>query len=218
MINEQQSPIQALIENRRREQGLTRIDLVRRAGYANTAKGLRRLEALMNDDLDSSRGLIAKLPEALELPPEIIAEAIEETRREVHEREELAYRTAFKPHAIIVTERRIPEQITFALLTGVPRHLRIDFDLSKDRSTFVHQALSETRLRLQRFNGVIPFFGEAMGIVVNYSPERAVQYDLEGKSVQILKGAQRCGQGYLQIGRRRLSPEQASLLFLPDTG
>ena len=64
------------------------------------------------------------------------------------------------------------------------------------------------------FNGVIPFFGEAMGIVVNYSPERAVQYDLEGKSVQILKGAHRTGEAYIQIGRRRLSAGEAdSLVF-----
>ena len=122
----QQLPIQALIENRRWEFGLTRIDLVRRAGYANTAKGLRRLEALMNDDLDSTKGLIATLPEALDLPPEIIAEAIEETRREMHEREEQAWRAAFRAHGIILTEKRMAEQITFALLTGAPRHLGIE--------------------------------------------------------------------------------------------
>jgi hypothetical protein len=34
------------------------VDLIRRAGYQNIAKGLRRSQALMNGDLDSSRGLI----------------------------------------------------------------------------------------------------------------------------------------------------------------
>jgi hypothetical protein len=65
--------------------------------YANIAKELRRLDALMNGDFDSTKGLIAKLPEALELPPEVIAEAIEQTRRQIHEREERAFRAALNP-------------------------------------------------------------------------------------------------------------------------
>jgi hypothetical protein len=210
------SPIQVLIESRCRDLGLTPVDLVRRGGYQNIAKGLRRLEVLTNGDLESSRGLIARLPEALELPPEVIAEAVRETRRQIHESEEQVYRESFKPHAIILTERRIPSQITFALLTGAPRHLRIDLDLSKPRSTFIHKALSETRLRLHRLGGMIPFFGKVLGLIVNYSPERAVRYDLEGNAVEVLKGAYREGESYLQIGRRKLSPEQASQLFLPN--
>lgn len=170
----------------------------------------------MNDDLDSSRGLIAKLPEALELPPEIIAEAIEKTRREIHERREQAYRVSFKPHAIIITERVIPTQIVIALLVGAPRFLHIELDLSKARTSFIRQALLETRLRLQRFKGIIPFFGAAIGVIVNYSPERAVRYDIDGKAVEVLKGAHRTGDAYLQIGRRKLSPEQASQFFLPN--
>ena len=207
--------ISELVETRCAELNLTPVALIRRAGYQNIAKGLRRLEALMTGDFESSKGLIARLPQALDLPSETIAEAVEETREEIHQREEQAYRANFKPHAIIITERVIPTQITFALLTGAPRHLLIDFDLSKDRSTFIHQTLSELQFRLHRFGGSIPFFGKAVGLVVNYSPERAVRYDLDGEAVQILKGAYRIGEAYLQIGRRRLSPEQASQFFLP---
>jgi hypothetical protein len=198
------SPIQALIENRCRDLALTAPDLIHRADYKNIAKGLRRLEALMTDDLVSSRGLIAKLPLALQLPPETITEAVEEARRQIREREEQVYRESFKPHGVIVTEREIPSQIFIAGLVRADRNLRIDFDLSKDRSTFVHQALNETRLRLHRFNGVIPFFGRAIGLVVNFAPERAVRCDLEGVAVEILKGAYRTGKGYVQIGRRRV--------------
>lgn len=66
-------------------------------------------------------GLIARLPEALNLSPETVAEAVKETRREVHEREERVYRANLKPHAIIITEREIPTQIVIALLVGAPR-------------------------------------------------------------------------------------------------
>ena len=89
------SPIQALIENRCRDLALTAPDLIHRADYKNIAKGLRRLEALMTDDLVSSRGLIAKLPLALQLPPETITEAVEGTRRQIREREEQVYREGF---------------------------------------------------------------------------------------------------------------------------
>lgn len=202
------SSLQTLIESRCRDLALTAPDLIHRAGYRNTAKGLRRLEALRNCDLASSRGLIAKLPEALDLPPDSIADAVEETHREIHEREEQAWRAAFKPHAIIITEREIPTQIVIALLVGAPRHLRIDFDLSKDRSTFISQTLRELELRLQRFNGLIPFFGAAIGVIVNFAPERAVRYDIDGNAVEILKGAYRTDEAYVQIGRRRLSADE----------
>src|SRR5215208_7025751 len=114
-----------LIEHRMYELNLTRTDVVRRAGYANIAKGLRRLEALMNGDFDSTKALITRLPEAHELPSEAITQTIEQTRRQMEERKERAYRTSFKPHAVIITERRVPDQITFALLTEAPRHLHI---------------------------------------------------------------------------------------------
>jgi hypothetical protein len=207
------TPVSTLIADRCDELGLTRADLIRRAGYANMARGLRRLQALMNGDLDASKGLLAKLPKGLNLPPEMIAKAVEGSSRQIREAAENEYRASFKPHAIILTKRDIPQQITFALLTGAPRHLHIDFDLTRNRCTFIHQALSETRLRLHRFKGIIPFFGKAIGVVVNYAPERSVRYDLEGNAVELLKGAYRTGEAYLQIGARRASQEQAARLF-----
>ena len=44
----------------------------------------------MNGDLNSTRGLIAKLPLALDLPPETIAQAVEETQRQIREQEQQA--------------------------------------------------------------------------------------------------------------------------------
>ena len=77
------SPIQEPIGNRCYELGLSAPDVVRRAGYQNLVRGLRRLQALRNGDLETTKGLIAQLPEALELPPEAITQAVEETRREI---------------------------------------------------------------------------------------------------------------------------------------
>ena len=73
------SPIAALIEQRCRELGLRRQDLVRRAGYVNLAKAYRRLDELLAGDLTSSQGLIERLPAALDVPVEVVAEAVAET-------------------------------------------------------------------------------------------------------------------------------------------
>ena len=40
-------PIAEFVEHRRREIGLGKADVVRRCGYRNLSKGLRRLDALL---------------------------------------------------------------------------------------------------------------------------------------------------------------------------
>jgi hypothetical protein len=77
------SPIQQLIEDRRTALGLSRRHLIRRAGYENTAKGLRRLDELLAGDLHSTRGLIERLPAALDVPPETVLAAISETEQQI---------------------------------------------------------------------------------------------------------------------------------------
>ena len=113
--------IELLIVNRSRVLDLSRPDLMRRAGYKNIAKGLRRLDELLAGDLDKTGGLIRALPAALDVTPEVIEHAIEETRRRIAEAQEAArqareaaWRAAFRPHAIILTERTVPQPIFVA--------------------------------------------------------------------------------------------------------
>src|SRR5205085_4672620 len=54
------SPLRELIGNRCQELDLTAPDLIRRAGYQNLAKGLRRLQALRNGDLETTKGLMRR--------------------------------------------------------------------------------------------------------------------------------------------------------------
>jgi hypothetical protein len=55
------------VPHRSRVLDLSRPDLMRRAGYKNIAKGLRRLDELLAGDLDKTRGLIRALPAALDV-------------------------------------------------------------------------------------------------------------------------------------------------------
>jgi hypothetical protein len=101
-------PIKLLIEDRRRLLGLTRQDVVRRAGYRNISKGCRRLDELLAGELRTARALIDRLPASLEVPAEVVTEAVAETARQMRAAEDAAWRAAFKPHAIILTEHTRP--------------------------------------------------------------------------------------------------------------
>jgi hypothetical protein len=55
----------SLIVSRCRELGCRKVDLVVRAGYKNRARGLRRLDALLDGDLDAPQELMSSLPAAV---------------------------------------------------------------------------------------------------------------------------------------------------------
>jgi hypothetical protein len=107
-------------------------------------------------------------------------------------REEADGRAAFRPHAIIVTDRAVPSPIFVAALVGVEKILRIDFDTSLPEATFVQQALA--KLPEQTIA-----FGIPIGVTVNYAPDRAVRYDLRGDPIETLAEAIRCGKAYLYV-------------------
>jgi hypothetical protein len=118
-VTEQQTlAIEVLVRRRCDDLGLTQPELIRRCGYQNVPKGLRRLEQLRSGDFKKGGGLIDKLPAALEVPVDVIKQAVEDSQRYIREAEEAAWRAAFRPHGIIVTERQIPQPIFVAALIG----------------------------------------------------------------------------------------------------
>ena len=167
-------PIAALICNRSEELDLSAVELVRRCGYRNVSKGLRRLDQLCKGDFASSTTLIHGLPSALEVTADVVKQAVEQTRQELQEADERAWRDGFRPHAIIVTERVIPQPLFVAAVIGVERLLRLDLDHALDPVTYVTQALDALEQRLVRWKGVLPAFGRPVGLVVNFTPDSAL--------------------------------------------
>jgi hypothetical protein len=208
--------IGGLVSNRCRELGLDRAGLIRRTGYKNVAKGLRRLDDLFAGELERTNDLIRALPGALHIPGHAVETAVAETRHQVKEyalriaqAEEAAWRAAFVPHAVILTDRTRPQPIFVAALVGVERLLRIDFDLGAGRASYINQALNGVRLKLAGFKSEggsmaeeLPAFGRPIGLVVNYSPDRAVRFDINGNAIEILQRAYRIGQAYLSHRKR----------------
>ena len=110
--------------------------------------------------------------------------------------------TNFQPHAVIIAERRIPSPIFVAAIFGVDRILRIDFDLDQPRNTYVKQALAGIDEKLAHFKcPYLPGFGSPVGFVVNYSPDHAIRFGLDGNAVEILPAAYWTGRASMSVGR-----------------
>ncbi|SRR6266545_222673 len=185
------TPIQQLIEDRCQYLGLSRRQIIHRAGYQNIQKGMRRLDELLAGNLHSARGFIERLPAALDVSTETVLAAISETEQQIRAEADQAYQASFKPHAIILTEHTRPTHITFAAITGADRQLRVDFEPGSNRISYIRQALREVRQR-----SPIRFYGKAIGVIVNYSPNHAIRFDLNGNAVEVLPRAYEPGQLY----------------------
>jgi hypothetical protein len=162
------------------------VELIRRCAYRNISKGLRRLESLSHGHFDGTEGLIRGLPAGLDVPADVVREAVEQTKRQIFEAREAAWRAAFRPHAIIMTERERPSQIFIAAILGVSNLRRVDFDLSQGPVSFVQQALDGLRAKVARSGGVVTTFGRPTGVIINYTPDEAVRFDLQGKPLEAL--------------------------------
>ena len=205
MTNSIQLAIEALILERSSALKLGRSDLVRRAGFKNVSKGLRRLDELCVGELKRTATLIAALPAALELPPEVVADAVRQTaqqvadaRRIAEQEEESAWRAKFQPCAYFVGTTDRPSSISmYGISGGGDRWLKIPLDLSQPSVTFAAQALTVVRR-----TPFVQFFGATTGFIVNYTPDYAVRFDLSGTAVEELDHALRPGEVTLTIGRK----------------
>ena len=149
--------------------------------------------------------LIQTLPSALEVTTDVVKQAIEQTQQELHEADERAWRDSFRPHAIIVPKRKVPQPIFVAAMLGVDRLLRLDLDAALGPVTYFSQAMDELKQRLARWKGVLPAFGRPVGFIVNYAPDHAIRFDIQGNTVEILDRAHRLGVAQFCIGRRSIT-------------
>jgi hypothetical protein len=202
-------PIHELIENRQKQLGLGRNELGRRCGFKNLDKGLRRIDSICHGDLDSpgSKMVLDNLAVALEVDKNVVEEAIAATAEIIAEAKRLgdakrdaAWRASFKPHAYLVGSQNRPSQITFYGMTGGPeRWLKIPLDLSQPPVTYApqaHEFVNKTPF--------VPYHGHTTGFIVNYTPDRAVRFDLDGNPVEHFHRAYTPGQVEVFIGKHKL--------------
>ena len=194
-------PLAMLISERCRELGLSRSELIARSEYKNTAKGLRRLDQIYAGSLDKAAALIRGLPAALDLSSEIIQEATTATVRLIAAEKEARFRASFRPEAFLLGTSDRPSQIwIYGISGGAERWLKVPLDLSQPQETFAAQALSAAKK-----TPVVQFFGPTTGFIVNYTPDHAVRFDLDGRPVETFNRAYRPGEVTIYL-RNRLFP------------
>ena len=127
--------IATLIRSRMTELGLSRGEFAKRLGYKNVAKGIRRIDALCDGNIEGTKQFLDVLPRALETSAETVKHALDQTVRELElaekqeaETRDKLWQENFCPHAIILTERTVPSPIFVAAIIGVEKLLRIDLD------------------------------------------------------------------------------------------
>lgn len=187
-------PSEVFLREKIKASGLAPGDIVRRAGYTNIAKGMRRLKEYLPQCLGGGV-LPAALPAILGFEAGELAVKVRETRAIVTARAraaaagaEAAARAAFRPHLFAVTERQCPEQIVICGLTGGHRRRVIGLSgcfasLSPWRQERVVRGL--VRRTVTETGGSLRFFGKIRHFVLirDYDePQEAHPvYDLQGK-------------------------------------
>lgn len=125
-----------------------------------------------------------QLAAALDLPIRTIDAAIHRTADRRAAEREAAWRTAFVPHAVLVTQNRRPSQLVIAALAGAEGKMSIELPPSLPK-------LSWPKHVVQLLPKGVPGFGFVTGFVINYSPDQAVRFDLDGKPLAALPAAYR---------------------------
>ena len=87
--------IATLIRSRMTELDLSRGEFAKRLGYKNVAKGIRRIDALCDGNIDGTKQFLDALPQALETSAETVKRALDQTVRELElaEKQEAEART-----------------------------------------------------------------------------------------------------------------------------
>ena len=205
--------IATLIRSRMTELGLSRGEFAKRLGYKNIAKGIRRIDALCEGDINGTKQFLDMLPQALETSAETVKCALDQTVRDIElaakqeaETRDKIWRENFRPHAIILTEQTVPSPIFVAAMIGVEKLLRIDLDPTQGPVSFMRQVL-------ERLPERVPAFGKSIGFVINYSPDQAVRFDSNGQPIATLDEAVRPGTAALRLRGRPITAAALGMII-----
>lgn len=204
MPSGQTTEIASLVEARIKTLGITKSELAARCGFRNVSKGLRRLDQLCVGDFSSAQFLLNNLADALSVDVSKVESAVQATMRAKLLKAEQTYRDTFIPHGIILTERSRPEPMFVAWIIGIANILRIDFAEGSTPISFAGQALNGIVQRMASYPN-LPAFGKPTGFVVNYNPDKAVEFSLDGKPLFIHYRAVRVGEAMFPRWERTLA-------------
>ena len=97
----------------------------------------------------------------------------------------------------------------YAITGGAKRWLIVELDVSRPPVTFASQVraiLLDKTGRGSDGRRCVAFFGELLGFVINYTPDRAIRFNPDGEPLETLSAAHMPSQGSISLGGRPVSP------------
>lgn len=180
-----------LVEMRLTDLGLSREDFTLKLGFKQYAKAQHLFQNLQEDNIGDMPHMRRDFAKILEVPQEVVDEAIQVSRDLRFERQDAAWRAEFQPHAVLTTEREIPRAIFAAALTGADKKLSMLLPAAIP-------AVQWPKWVLGRLSRGLPGFGLVTGFVINHTPDHAVRFGLDGNPIETLDKAYRRGRAYMK--------------------
>jgi hypothetical protein len=176
-----------LIETRCAERQLSRKAFITAVGFANTSKGLRRLDELRDFHFLGAQFIIDQLPRVLEVDRAEVDAAVNATHEAMRQERDRLWRLNFKPFGIIQTGLNgRPRQITMAALCNLQRYVHIYFAADVPVSEYLPRTMAAFK---ENETNVRRWFYEPECLVINYTPDHAERYTFEGQYIDTLPHA-----------------------------
>ena len=195
-----------LIQTRLAELEMKRSELARGMGYAQDklGKGCTRIDRIREGNLCLAWNLRGRLAQGLQVTTEVVEAAIAAT----FAAQDAAWRAAFKPYGVVLTTNRGRPTCSLVIfaVSGEEKKLTLHFEEGSDPETFVEQALPQLPDRVLGL-------GETTGFVVNYTPDKAILYDKQGRQIEKLDEIVQAPSAGTIVGGKRVSSSTLSGLF-----
>jgi hypothetical protein len=199
--------IQKLIENYLSQNRLRKVDLIRKMRYKNEAKGLRRLEALIENG-KYSETFIADLAEAMNMELDSIKKVLEIDENRRVELENIEARKRFRPHILLINENKRPSSLLPLMFLGVDYFKKIVLPEDIAQSSLweqierVKEIFSEY---LKAKKNIYTPFGKITGYKYYYEFDEYVEFTIEGEIKGYYEGSSIQGQIITKIGGKQIS-------------
>jgi len=163
--------IQEFVLEIMKQKNITTKELAKRLGYSNITKGIRRINAFLQYD-EYNATIIDNLHSALDVPKDVIAKKLEETRQQIEKERE----NNFKPFLYCVTTYQVPSPIFVCAITRSYELKKVELphnfnDLTEEQKMLtIQQAIKEHNEKVyNKYGGIIPAYGAIHAYTLVYA-------------------------------------------------
>jgi hypothetical protein len=183
-----------------------KIDLVKKMGYKNIAKGLRRLESCLTQ-ARVNNNFLNQLAHVTALDIKVIEEALSITQNEIRQKEIENLKINFKPHIKINHELKRPTNITAVAFIGEKQFKEIPFPKSITKDSLWNQ-IEEVRKMIHQHQitteGKCSLFGRITGYLYFYQFDEWIEFSTDGQIMEYYSGDYEQPKTILKIGNKRI--------------